>query len=284
MNDWKLPPIPRRRISTEVIVEDEIARPKDYAQANKWINQAIDLRDSGEQNQALSLLQRAADLCPYETLAWILIGDIYQELGDLKSARHSYRICKAYGDEAGHERLRRLDAQERKRKIDDLINKRTPEALAQVKKMLCEPKNAVLHWSEYRDAAKKISRLKIANASDVAWALFNRALVEAMQVQSPLYTIYTEMGKQLYREGKYRSAMELYIQAFLDVKQSPPKYIRQNLERCFEKMDKAANVDLEKCLRLARLRGRKAAMQYLGGSFGGIGISRARRTRNEEAA
>jgi len=263
MSDWALPPIPKGSIPTEKVVEDEIARPRDYAQANKWINQAIDLRDKGQQAQALSLLQRAADLCPYETLAWILIGDIYQELGDMKSARHAYSICKAYRDKSGNERLRRLSAQDKKRKVDDLINRRTPEALAQVRKILVEPKKAVLHWSEYKDIAKKINKLKVANAGDIAWALFNRGLMEAAQTQAPLHTIYTEMGKQLYREAKYRNAMELYLRAFLDAKQSPPKYIRQNLQKCFERMDKAADVNLEKCLKLARARDVEATMRYL---------------------
>lgn len=263
MDDWKLPPIPKRGVSTEKVVEDELARPEDYARARRWINQTFELRDKGQNHQALSLLQKAADLCPYE-FVWMLIGDVYEELEDRRSAKHAYRIGAAYGDKACEERLRGLKAQEKSETTEGLISDGSPEALEKIRKQLIAPKKAVLHWAEYRDIAKKVNRLKTANAGDVAWALLNRALLEAARAQAPLYTIYSEMGKQVYREEKYLTAMQLYLKAFLDAGESSPKYIRKNLERCFDKVDKGDSVSLERCLKLARSKGVEAAMRYLG--------------------
>lgn len=255
MSDWTLPPIPSGEIPIEEFVEDKMARPGDYERAEAWIREAVDLRINGKPLEALVLLQQVVDLCPHEITAWVLIGDVYGELGDLDLAGHAYRIGAAYGDVAAKERLHRLGAQDVKNLVQGLIAEGTPEAIRRIRETLLGSEATTLHWAEYRDIAKGIGRLKAKGAGDLAWALLNRSLNEAASAGVPLYTIYTEQGHQLYRERKYDKAMQDYLLAFLHAPQPSPKYIRRNLQKCFERVDKSDDVSLGKFLELARSKG-----------------------------
>lgn len=77
-------------------------------------------------SKARNHLQNAADLCPYETLIWILLGDVYSDLDMPESAERAYEIGGAYGDLAGENRMKGFRARRLIGEAYDLLKKNEP--------------------------------------------------------------------------------------------------------------------------------------------------------------
>ena len=274
MTEWRLPDIPIQVVSIDELLEDKMNRPADYERVSSLINQAIAASMETNPTQALLLLQQAADLCPHETTIWILMGDAYRDLGRSDYARHAYEIGAAYGDSAAMDRLNRFKARIVVDEVNELTKTDAPESIELIRRRLLIDEGSELHWAEYRDLAKKVQKLKSEGSSDLSWALLSKSLHAAMSRGAELLTIYSEQGNQLFKEGKYKNAMQTYLLAYLHSPDPPPKYVRTNLEKCFNRIERPGTANLEKLLSIARSTGRsshgvkdlsgiESAMKYL---------------------
>jgi hypothetical protein len=153
--------------------------------------------------------------------------------------------------------------------IEDLVTRGTTGALRQVRSLIGRRRGPTMPWPAYRDFGKKVSRLEASEAGRTAWELFQQALREADAAGAPRHTIRTQMGDMLYRQNKYRSAMQTYLLAFVEAPDPKPEYVRDNLEKCFRRVDRAPEVTMDRFLELARTEGPKgpsgidATMHYL---------------------
>jgi hypothetical protein len=153
--------------------------------------------------------------------------------------------------------------------IEDLIRRGTTGALRQVRGLIDRHRAPAMPWPLYREWGKKVSRLPASEASRTAWELFQQALREAEAAGAPRHTIRTQMGDMLYRQNKYRTAMQTYLLAFLEAPEPKPEYLHENLEKCFRRVDRAPEATLDRFLELARTEGPKgpsgidATMCYL---------------------
>jgi hypothetical protein len=181
---------------------------------------------------------------------------IFEFDGLTNDARRAYEIGTAYGDSAAKDRLTRFRARSVIDEVNKIVKVDTPESISLIRQRVLVDKGSELHWAEYRDLAKKVRKLKSKGASDLSWALLNKSLQVAMAWGAELHTIYSEQGNQLYREAKFENAMQSYLLAFLHSPDPSPKYVRSNMEKCFGRLDRSANVELEKFLEIARSSGR----------------------------
>ncbi len=251
MDDWQLPDVPSEQVSIHQLIRDKKSRPADYERVSGLIGQAINASMQNDPSRALFDLQEAADLCPYETLIWILLGDAYSDLDMPESAERAYEIGGAYGDLAAEDRLRGFRARRLIGEAYFLLEKDEPETIMRIEDKLLARGAPELHWAEYRNLAKKIQRMKSRGSSDLSWALLNNSLQVAMTKGAELHTIYAEQGNQLYREKKYRKAIECYLYAYLEAPDPTPKYIGGNLKKCLTRLEIPAHIDLERFLQLA---------------------------------
>lgn len=153
--------------------------------------------------------------------------------------------------------------------IEDLVGRGTSGALREVRQLIGRRHEPQLPWPTYRDLGRKVSQLDEAEASRTAWELFQQALREAEAAGAPRHTIRTQMADMLLREGKVRLAMQTYLQAFLEAPEPKPAYVEENLAKCFDRIERAAGVSLERFLELVESEGPKGpagidtAMRYV---------------------
>jgi Flp pilus assembly protein TadD len=65
--------------------------------AAKEKNTARTLLERGKHNDAIEAGERSVALDPTDGEAWLILGAAYQEKGDMKNARRSYKACLEQG-------------------------------------------------------------------------------------------------------------------------------------------------------------------------------------------
>lgn len=236
MSDWNLPEIPEEEVSTDEIVDDQLDRPKDYNKASNLITKSISASSNGNLNLALEFLQEAAEMCPFETTIWILMGDLYLDLNYHQKAIKAYKIGAAYGDHSAKKKLKSIRARSLIDEVNNILNSNSSNKIPELRNLLLNNNSEDIHWAKYRDLAKRINKLSDKGAADLSWSLLNKSLQKAMNSEADLHTVYTEMGNQLYQKENYSNAIQNYILTYIYSPTPSPKYILGNLKKCFKRL------------------------------------------------